>query len=74
MTRPYKMAAAVCMLCGLSGCQYFTYYKTNSTYAPSQQQYSAKTVCEEMGANSGNAALDWCVAQEEADRARRYAR
>lgn len=72
MMRPF--AAALMMLFSLSGCQYFTYYKTNTTYAPSQQQYSAKTACEAMGANSGNAALDWCVAQEEADRARYYNR
>lgn len=76
MTRSYVGVAtvSVCMLCGLSGCQYFTYYKTNTTYAPTQQQTSAESVCTAMGAVRGNAALDWCVAQEEADRARYQSR
>ena len=70
MRRYFCRLAALIFLQTLSACQYVSYYKTNTTDAPAGLQSSPEVVCEEMGATRGTAALDWCVAEEEARRVR----
>ena len=50
------------MLCA---CQYVSYYKTNTTRAPSGLQESPEVVCSAMGATRGDSTFDRCVAEEE---------
>jgi len=59
----YPMLAIA--LCLLSGCQYVSYYKTNTMQAPHNLQESPEVVCSAMGATRGDATFDRCVAEEE---------
>lgn len=60
-----KRFISLCFLLLLTGCQYFTFFKTNTTTAPSELQNSPEVVCSAMGATEGNASMDWCVRREE---------
>ena len=65
MKRLAILAVHGCLLTMLSGCQYFTFFKTNTTMAPSKAQYSAEATCSAMGAQVGYASMDYCVRREE---------
>ena len=65
MKRLITLVSHACLLSMLSGCQYVTFFKTNTTMAPSQFQDSPEVVCQAMGAQTGYASMDWCVRREE---------
>ncbi len=65
MKTTIRIALHIAVLLSLSGCQYFTFFKTNTTMAPANGQYSAEVTCQAMGANYGYATMDWCVRREE---------
>lgn len=65
MKRLVSLGLHVALLSLLSGCQYFSYFKTNTTTAPSRNQYSAEATCSALGAQDGYASMDWCVRREE---------
>jgi hypothetical protein len=60
----FTLTAMLC-LSFLSGCQYVSYYKTNTTRAPAELQESPEVVCSALGARRGDATFDRCVAEEE---------
>ena len=63
---PIIILTGIAML--LSGCQYFTFFKTNTTDAPHNFQNSPEVVCQAMGAPYGYSDMDWCVRREELSR------
>ena len=70
--RNYSRLLALLALHALSGCQYISYLKTNTTGYPSSLQSSPEVACSAMGATRGDASFDWCVAEEEANWASRH--
>ena len=63
--RPHSPLAVLLCLSMLSGCQYVSYYKTNTTRAPAGLQESPEVVCSALGATRGDSTFDRCVAEEE---------
>ena len=63
MQRCTKLALYACLLSMLSGCQYFSFWKSNTTTY--NQNTSPEAVCTAMGATEGYASLDYCVRREE---------
>lgn len=65
MIRYFHLLPPLALLLLLGGCQYFTFFKTNTTSAPAGLQSSPEVVCQAMGANYGYSSMDWCVRREE---------
>jgi hypothetical protein len=60
-----KTVAVVLVMPLLGGCQYMSFFKTNTTTAPMGQQNSPEAVCSALGGTRGDTSFDWCVAEEE---------
>jgi hypothetical protein len=69
---PFSRTAMLALaLLPLTGCQYVTYFTPESVDFSNRFGSSPTTVCEAMGAMTGDSSLDWCVADlKEARRAR----
>jgi len=65
MKRCISLVLHAAMTCMLTGCQYVSYWKTNTTTAPMHSRYSAEANCAAMGAYENYASMDWCVRREE---------
>jgi hypothetical protein len=65
MKRFVSLALQLSILGLLTGCQYVSYFKTNTTSAPRNLQTSPEAVCSAMGAYENYASMDWCVRREE---------
>lgn len=65
MQRPITLFRAILIMPLLAGCQYTSFFKTNTTTSSMHQQTSPEAVCAALGGSRGDTSFDWCVAEEE---------
>ncbi len=61
---------ALAALAGLSGCQYVSFFRTNTVQY--RNNSGSDATCMAMGATRGDASYDWCIEEEEKARGHPY--
>ncbi|MBY0407377.1 MAG: hypothetical protein K2Q01_06760 [Rickettsiales bacterium] len=70
MKHRYRATLALLLLPLLAGCQYASFFRTNTVQYKNDSGSDA--TCMAMGSMRGDASYDWCIEQEERGRGNPY--
>ena len=65
MLRKRTLLTILCLSPFLAGCQYASFFRTNTAEYPRTGGASSDASCMAMGAMKGDATYDWCIEEEE---------